>query len=149
MQASQKTTSEADFYWLRTLPQFAYLRQMDIRDAEVDESEEEGDEKKLISQLKLSKSVDEANQMVQDLLLARISKVITLPVADINTAKPVYTYGVDSLVAVELRNWLSIALKSDLSIFDLISSAPISEVSKKIASRSQLVPRTVKINEAV
>lgn len=58
--------------------------------------------------------------------------------------KSIHAYGVDSLVAVELRNWLSMELKTELTIFDLTGSEPISEVSKKIAGRSKLVPATTK-----
>ncbi|KAH8696648.1 hypothetical protein BGW36DRAFT_428643 [Talaromyces proteolyticus] len=149
MQDAQKTTPDADFYWLRTLSQFSYLRQMDVKETDSSDTEDKDDENRLIHQLRTCKSMDEANDIAQDVLLVRISKVITVPVADINTSKPVYTYGVDSLVAVELRNWLSMQVKSDLSIFDLTSSAPISEVSKKIACRSQLVPTAVKAQDSV
>ena len=62
-----------------------------------------------------------------------------IPATDIDTSKPVYSYGVDSLVAVELRNWIALELKSEISIFDLTSSAPITDVCKKIAGRSLIV----------
>lgn len=148
MQVSQKENPGADFYWLRTLPQFAYLQQLDVREGGATENDNENTESKLISQLSMCNSMHEANEVAQDVLLSKIAKVISVPIADINTANPVYTYGVDSLVAVELRNWLAMGIKSDLSIFDLTSNAPISEVSKKIASRSQLVPTEVKVQDA-
>lgn len=88
--------------------------------------------------------MDEAHEAAQDILLTKIANIISLPVADINTAKPLYTYGVDSLVAVELRNWLATEIKTELSIFDLTGSAPICDVSRKIADRSHLVTAEVK-----
>ncbi|UNI20497.1 Type I Iterative PKS [Purpureocillium takamizusanense] len=144
-QASRKSDPSAGFYWLRSLPHFAYLRQVDVKDTDdAGDNDDEVGESRDIRLLKLCKSMDEAIEAVQKILVAKIARIISIPVADINTTKPVYTYGVDSLVAVELRNWLSMELRSDLSIFDLTSSAPISDVSRKIAGRSQLVPAVVK-----
>ena len=34
-----------------------------------------------------------------------------------------HTYGVDSLVAVELRNWFSRSLKLDVAIFDIVGGS--------------------------
>ena len=147
LQAAQKETPGADFYWLRTLTPFVYLQQLDVGAGDDDETHEEDDGLKLLGKLSQCKSMQEANDISQEILLYKIAKGISIPVEDINTANPVYTYGVDSLVAVELRNWLSMEVKSDLSIFDLTSNAPITEVSKKIAQRSQLVPKTVKASD--
>jgi acyl carrier protein len=146
-QIIQRTDASADFYWLRSLAPFAYLRQMDVKSEDSAGADGRNEESKILDQLKLCKSMDEAIEAAQNLLLARIAKHISIPVVDISTDKPIHTYGVDSLVAVELRNWLSMELKCELSIFDLTNSAPISDVSKKIASRSQLVPAAAKTQD--
>lgn len=46
---------------------------------------------------------------------------------------------VDSLKAVEIRNRSLKELKSDISVFELLSSTPLAELAAKIASRSGLV----------
>lgn len=132
----------SDYYWLRTLSQFAYLQRLDVQETSV--SEERPSSDGAVEKLSHATSMDAAAEIVQDILLTKVAKVIMVPVTDIDTSKPVYTYGVDSLVAVELRNWLALELKSDISIFDLTSSAPITDVCKKIASRSHLVPAEAK-----
>ncbi|KAI0453135.1 hypothetical protein F5B21DRAFT_505692 [Xylaria acuta] len=143
VQASEPTSiGGGDYYWLRTLPQFAYLQRLDVQETSVTEERPSSDG--AIEKLSHATSMDAAAEIVQEILLAKVAKVIMVPVTDIDTSKPVYTYGVDSLVAVELRNWLALELKSDISIFDLTSSAPITEVCKKIASRSHLVPAEAK-----
>ncbi|KAI1420233.1 hypothetical protein F5Y12DRAFT_719784 [Xylaria sp. FL1777] len=135
--AEASSIGGGDYYWLRTLPQFAYLQRLDVQ--ETSDSEAGPSSDGAIEKLSHAASMDAAAEIVQDILLAKVTKVIMVPATDIDTSKPVYTYGVDSLVAVELRNWLALELKSDISIFDLTSSAPITEVCKKIASRSHLV----------
>ena len=142
-QASKAAGIDGDYYWLRTLPHFAYLQQMDVQAASATE-EQASNITSTGAQLSRCASMDEATEIVQTILLAKVAKSITIPVTDIDTSKPVYSYGVDSLVAVELRNWLALEFKSDISIFDLTSSAPITEVCKKIAGRSQIVLDTLK-----
>ena len=137
VQASRAAGIDGDYYWLRTLSHFAYLQQMDVQEASATEEQSSSDG--LIAQLGRSTSMDEATEIVQGILLAKVAKIIVTPVTDIDTSKPIYTYGVDSLVAVELRNWLALELKSEISIFDLTSNTPITEVCKKIAGRSQIV----------
>lgn len=153
VQVARATNANADYYWLRTLSQFAYLQQVDV--AASSSADGSGDDPaggagagggldRLIRQLGQSTSLDGAVELAQEILLERVAKVIVTPVTDIDVSKPVYTYGVDSLVAVELRNWLALELRSDVSIFDLTSSAPITDVCRKIALRSQLVPAALK-----
>jgi hypothetical protein len=143
-QLIKQADDSADFYWLRSLAAFSYLQQMDIQSQNAADGDGQDEGSKLLAQLRLCTSMDEANDAAQHLLLTRIAKHISVPISDISTEKPISAYGVDSLVAVDLRNWLSMELKSELTIFDLTGSDPISEVSKKIASRSKLVPQAIK-----
>lgn len=46
---------------------------------------------------------------------------------------------VDSLKAVELRNRSLREMQSDISVFELLSATPLTELATKIASKSGLV----------
>jgi len=46
---------------------------------------------------------------------------------------------VDSLKAVEIRNYALKEMQSDISVFELLSATPLNEVAAKIAGRSALV----------
>jgi hypothetical protein len=149
MRAAQKAETEVNLSWLDTQAAFSHLRRLgdETAKAETGGSQDGGKTKQLIGDLGGAKTMDQAAQTTQQILLERMARVISISVSDIDTSKPVYAYGVDSLVAVELRNWLAMELKSELSIFDLTSNAPISDISLKIASRSLLVPADVKIGK--
>lgn len=45
----------------------------------------------------------------------------------------------DSLVAVEIRNWTFRELESDITVFDILAPMPISLLALKIASKSKLI----------
>jgi hypothetical protein len=45
---------------------------------------------------------------------------------------------VDSLQAVEIRNRAQKSMRSDISVFDILSAMPLAEVASKIATKSQL-----------
>ncbi|KJZ79056.1 hypothetical protein HIM_01829 [Hirsutella minnesotensis 3608] len=132
-----------DFPWLSTLSPFAYLEQLGVmadKSGAGGNGHLEGDLVRQVERLKQAKSVDEATSVVLEVLLGKIASIISMQMTDIDTTKPISTYGVDSLVAVELRNWLASHLRSDMSVFELSSSIPMHELGIKIATRSRLLP---------
>lgn len=84
-------------------------------------------------------NLEAAIKIVEDALVARIAKAISTSPEDIDVELPLYTYGVDSLIAVEIRNWTMTRLKSEVSIFDILSALPIKDLAVKMATGSQLL----------
>lgn len=63
-----------DLYWLRTTAAFSYLQQMDVQSQDaVDGAGGRDEASKLLAQLSISKSMNEANDTAQQLLLMRIA----------------------------------------------------------------------------
>ncbi|KAJ3509611.1 hypothetical protein NM208_g15645 [Fusarium decemcellulare] len=62
-----------------------------------------------------------------------------LPAEEIDKSQGLAKYGVDSLVAVELRTWLSSRIQTEISIFDMLQSASLIAVAEKAAIRSKVV----------
>lgn len=58
------------------------------------------------------------------MLTAKLARAMRMSVGDIELSKPITEYGMDSLVAVEVRTWVMKELKSDLSVFDMMSNSP-------------------------
>jgi acyl carrier protein len=72
---------------------------------------------------------------------AIIEKLAKLPVGmqdktDIDWNKQLQIYGVDSLLAVELRNWLVKEFKADITIFEIQGSATLGTLGVSIAVKS-------------
>lgn len=54
-----------------------------------------------------------------------------------------HKYGIDSLMAVDLRTWIGKKMKADVSLFDVLNAESIRELSSKVAKASILVSRDV------
>ncbi|KAK7734711.1 Type I Iterative PKS [Cytospora paraplurivora] len=89
--------------------------------------------------LAAAKSPEEIVELTLEAFLLKVSRVLSVEVSDLDPAKPLHAYGVDSLVAVELRSWLAKELKAEVSVFDMTNAASIVQVASMAASRSKLV----------
>lgn len=81
-----------------------------------------------------AKTVDQAAVVICDALSRKIASHLSIPVENINPANPVSDYGVDSHVAVELRNWISRSMDSTIPILEILARSML-ELSHKIASQ--------------
>lgn len=78
-----------------------------------------------------------AGNSFQDALLAQLSKILSYELADLDPSRPLNAYGVDSLVAVELRVWMSKEIGADISVFDITSGQRIKQLAGKVAATSR------------
>lgn len=78
----------------------------------------------------------EAGSVIGQALIQKLARLLSISEADIEGAKPVHSYGVDSLVAVEIRYWLMKEMKADMSIFRIMSNDSLDLLSFWIAGQS-------------
>lgn len=105
----------------------------DHGDAQIGAGEKDKDYLELFQTLG---SLAEAAQTVTEALVKRLSLALLMPVEDIDISKPLYGYGVDSLLAVELRNWFARELRADVTVFDIMGSANFEALGILAARRS-------------
>jgi hypothetical protein len=60
-------------------------------------------------------------------------------VSEIDTARPLHAFGIDSLVAVEVANWVFKEIKAKVTVFDLLSNIPITSLAEKLVGKSTLL----------
>ncbi|KAL4934290.1 uncharacterized protein BDV17DRAFT_296996 [Aspergillus undulatus] len=128
------TSSEAD--WINKL-MFAHLRSQNAS-SNLAASATEGTTN-IASLLSQSTTTTEANEAVITALLTRLSKALSIPLSEIDANKPLHQYGVDSLVAVELRSWFAKEIQADIAVFDILGSATVESVGRLAAGQSRLV----------
>ena len=61
--------------------------------------------------------------------------MFNLEKSDIDTGDALTSIGVDSLVAVDFRNWLGSVVKAKVSIFEILQTASLDEFSSLVAER--------------
>ncbi|KAI1644354.1 KR-domain-containing protein [Daldinia loculata] len=82
-------------------------------------------------------SLTEASAAVTKALIKKLADTLSLPEEELNASQPMHSYGVDSLVAVDLRSWFAKELQVDFAIFHILGSTSIAGVSSLAAARSK------------
>ncbi|KAK2051610.1 beta-ketoacyl synthase domain-containing protein [Colletotrichum caudatum] len=88
--------------------------------------------------LAASATRDEAVAAVVDGLVDKVSNILLTPASEVDPARPLYMYGVDSLVAMEIRNWIHRDVKADIALFDVLEAVPMTSFADKVVKRSKL-----------
>lgn len=117
-------------------PLFAHFRHQFFGNRE---PQQEESAETLREDLRLAKNVDEAAGVIYNALSGRIAAHLSMPVDTINPSSPISEYGIDSHVAVELRNWISKKMESTVPILEILASGSLLELAAKIATKSNLV----------
>ncbi|MCJ1396149.1 hypothetical protein MMC18_009038 [Xylographa bjoerkii] len=113
-------------------------RKFDHRVRQSSESESEG-KYRIEDVLRGAQSVREATLAVEDALRTNVALAMTASPEDIDVEKPLYSFGIDSLKAIEVRNWIFRDLKCDVSVFDILSPMPLAKLALKLVGRSSLI----------
>ncbi|MCJ1384009.1 hypothetical protein MMC17_007124 [Xylographa soralifera] len=130
---------EEEPFWFQDT-KFAHMRLIDTQQITTDASESTAQLQNVLSEVT---SLAAATHIICEALVAKLARSMMMPLEDLDAAKPANAYGVDSLVAVELRNWVFREVKADVSVFDILSSIPLAALSAKIAAKSKIIPTTV------
>jgi acyl carrier protein len=97
----------------------------------------------LLHQLAASNSLADAEICAAEILCARLAELLQRAADSIDLKEGLHKYGIDSLMAVELRTWIGKKMEADVSLFDVLNAESIRELSSKIAKASKLVSRDV------
>lgn len=84
-------------------------------------------------------SLEEAESNLLDGLLRKLARGLMMVVEDLDPKKEMGHYGVDSLVAVDLRNWLARDAGVDMPVFEILRPIPLTTLVKQMVAKSTLV----------
>ncbi|KAH8819280.1 putative polyketide synthase [Xylogone sp. PMI_703] len=93
----------------------------------------------LATRLSTCGSTDEAAKLVNGALCEHLAKGLQTAAENIDSSKPLHYYGVDSLMAVEIRSWVLTNLKADISLFDVLGSTSVATLVNKIVGGLKIV----------
>ncbi|KAI2933105.1 hypothetical protein CBS147320_1624 [Aspergillus niger] len=86
-------------------------------------------------------NVEEAGAIIATALAQRLSQALSVPEEDVDINRPAHSFGVDSLVAVELRFWFANEMKAELSVFNILADCSIRELGQQAAGKSHYVQK--------
>ena len=93
----------------------------------------------LREQLARAKTLPDAARAVREAIAARVAKSLQIDVSEIDEHRALFIYGIDSLVAVELSDWMFKQTKAVAPVSNIFASRPISDFALHLASKSQFV----------
>ena len=89
--------------------------------------------------LKAARSLEEAQDVVCRGLLSKLPSVLMLEAEDMDVTKSLSNYALDSLVAIEVRNYITREFEANLQVLELLSSGSIESLAKTVCTKSKLV----------
>jgi len=87
--------------------------------------------------LQKCKDFGEATHYIQEKLLEKIASLMSISLSSLKLEGSVSDYGIDSLVAIEIRNWMRQELGCNLGAFEILGSKTIADLGGLTAQRSR------------
>lgn len=89
--------------------------------------------------LKAAKGVAEAEEVVCKGLVFKIASVLMMEEEELDVTRALSHYPLDSLVAIEIRNFITREFEANMQVLELLSSGSIETLAKGICAKSKLV----------
>ncbi|KAH7397176.1 hypothetical protein BKA66DRAFT_566312 [Pyrenochaeta sp. MPI-SDFR-AT-0127] len=89
----------------------------------------------LSAQLASAPSADLAKDYIQTALVKKLSRSLMMDPSELDASRPMSAYGTDSLVAVEMKNWIQRETKVTVSVFEILQTSSIASLVEGIAER--------------
>ena len=89
--------------------------------------------------LKAAQTLPEAEEAVSAGLVDKISAVLMMEPEDMDVTRSLSHYPLDSLVAIEIRNFITREFEANMQVLELLSSGSIQTLAKTVCAKSKLV----------
>ena len=89
-------------------------------------------------------STEQAIRVVTDGILQKLSRALSIAPENMDVTKPLHVYGVDSLLAIELRNFFAKEFGADVAVFDITGGSSFEAVSSVVVQKSRFCPNNWK-----
>jgi len=118
-------------------PILSHLHSISPDDLSTSQPTENGHDTPVEFSLKEAKTVEEASHIICSEILLQLAKLLAVDKETIDAKKPINAFGVDSLIAVEIRNWFLKAVGADVPVFEILESTPIAELAQRVTQKSR------------
>lgn len=140
-QPTSKEESADEPTW-KLLPVFSHLRKLNARTAST--SSAAAGAQSTASLLQAAVTLSDAVAVILNATMTKLSRSLMIDLAELDPLRPTSAYGVDSLIAVEVRNWFMKEIKADVAVFEILQANSIQSLVYLVAGKSGLVASAVK-----
>ena len=129
---------DRDVYWTRK-PLFRILRSQHFAAAAAGGSDNNDAETPSCTAL-LSQAPDRATaeDIILQALTHKLSTSLGIPPADVDPEKPIHAFGIDSMVALEVRYRFGKEMRAGLSTIEIMQAESLVELCRGVAEKSEL-----------
>lgn len=125
-------------YWFRDA-RFSAMRLYDTHQSKTESTAKGTNGADIKAALASAKTLEEAKAIVLSGLMAKLARGLMMELDDMDASRPINMYGVDSLVAVDIKAWAMKEVQSVVHVSDILKSMPMSELAGKMVEASKLV----------
>ncbi|KAK6954107.1 hypothetical protein Daesc_004069 [Daldinia eschscholtzii] len=86
-----------------------------------------------------AKDPEERVQVVLLTLASKLARAMSIAPEDVEPSKPLSAYGVDSLMAVQVRNWINREFSSPVGVFEIMGGVSIAGIAEAVVAKSTAV----------
>ncbi|TLS24973.1 hypothetical protein PpBr36_06863 [Pyricularia pennisetigena] len=83
---------------------------------------------------KVTREKAEVRAIVEEMLTHKVAQSLKVAADEIDPNKSLPSYGINSLVAIEIRNWIFKEIKANVAIFNLIAPVPLTKLVEDITN---------------
>jgi acyl carrier protein len=120
---------------------FSILRDAALAKASGDEASADDVNLSVSQRLKRASSVEEAVDVVMDGLRGKLATILMLSTEDVaiqQATASITALGLDSLTAIELRNWITKELEAHLQVLELLTSGLLQDLAMLVLKKTSL-----------
>ncbi|KAI1076952.1 polyketide synthase PksD [Whalleya microplaca] len=83
-------------------------------------------------------STEDRARIVVQSLARKLARALSVKAEDIDIDNPLHVFGVDSLVAVELRNWMARDFAANIPVYEIMGGRTVAAIGEHVAKVSQI-----------
>ena len=133
-------------YWALDA-KFSHCRRAIYSDGHDQSTSKTADASSPSSKLRQANSLPATTQSVYESLGEKFSSILNVPMDDITPTKPVVAYRLDTLVAIEIRNWLDRKLDAKVPLMTLLSASSLTALAETVVGKSGIVDPSILVDD--
>lgn len=102
-----------------------------------------GTSNSLSTQLQGVGTIQDGIALISAAIANKLADIFMIPVDDMDLTQPPAHFGLDSLIAVELRNMLVLQAGADVSIFNILQTASLEVLARDVAEKSRFLKDSI------